>query len=273
MRSVTLVHKSWYSYEGTLETPNISHSTVLLSDFAVSWSIEKLSYALNRFGVIPPRHLMNEAFARGRSGKAYSWEPFQISEQEYAELSENLINNSNDGFIVADESLWSCSTLDKWFEALRSKISLNPTFKRFSWDVQHALIGIPVSETQWIPRNRAKKEHKTTNIDGILRPLERFFRGLEHCTPHCCAIEAYNFYASNVLEQADNLGRNKVAGLLDRVLIDFDELDDAVEVVSSELLNDKLMKQEMRSLIEHFLAVLSRGDQMSEIPCERRLDD
>ncbi|MEQ8207927.1 MAG: DUF6331 family protein, partial [Woeseia sp.] len=230
-----------------------------LNEFVGSSTIEALSNAIGQFGVIPPRHLMNELFSSGQAGKSYSWEPFQISEQEYEALSESLVTGSCEGFVTTDRSLWSSATLAEWFEALKSKIRANPTYKQFSWRVQHAVIGIPVSKTQWIPRNVDFKGRKSKNIDGILRPLKPFFRGLQHCVPECCRIEAFSFHPDDVLKQADSLGRCELVGLLDNALIDLEQLDDSIEVVISEVFNDKVMKQEMISLIEHFLAVLARG--------------
>lgn len=260
MRSVTVTRSSWYSYDGELETPNVTVTTEPLNEFVASSTITPLSAAIGQFGVIPPRHLMNELFSSGQAGKSYSWEPFQISELEYKTLSDSLVGNSCDGFVITERSLWTSATMDEWFEALKSKIRSNPTVKQLSWSVQHSVIGIPIAKTEWITRNVDFKGRKSENIDGILRPLRPFLRGLQHCVPECCRIDVFSFHADNVLKQADEQGRRELAGLLDKVLIDLEQLDDSIEVVSSEMLNDKLMKQEVCSLIEHFRAVLARGE-------------
>ena len=130
--------------------------------------------------------------------------------------------------------------------------------KQLSFSVQHGILGIPLGEGRWIPRNLDLKGRKSKSIDGVLSPLAGFFRALEHCTPYCCRLEAFNFDAENVLAQADTLGRSEIIRLLDAAIIDIEQIDPDVEVFKSELLNSKLMRQELEQLLRHFVTVISR---------------
>ncbi len=263
MESVRVTRTSYYSYEGTLKSPNITHSNLSLKDFVTAAMDRELDLAIRGYGVIPPLHIMNDVFARGQSGKSYSWVPFRISESQYERLAGALVEHAHDGFVIVDESLWSNQDFKQWFAALRAKIKANPTFKQLSFSVQHEILGIPLGEGQWIPRNLDLKNRKSKKIDGVLSPLGSFFRALEHCTPYCCRLEAFNFDADNVLAQADELGRSEIMRLLDTAIIDIEQIDADVEVFKSELLNSKLMRQELEQLLQHFATVISRRQACS----------
>lgn len=259
MEPTRVTHASYYSYEGTLESPRLTHTDLSLEDFVMSGMDRDLDLALKGYGVVPPLTLMNDVFDRGQSGKAYSWEPFRISQSQYEELASALIEHAHEGFVIADRSLWSSPDFGHWFAGLNAKIRATPTFKKLAWGVQHSVLGIPLGEGRWIARDLALEGRKSASIDGVLNPLSRFFRGLAHCTPYCCRIEAFNFEVQNVLEQADKLGRGEVAGLLDAAIIDLQQLDASIEVFDSEMLNSKISRPELEQLLTHFVAVISRA--------------
>jgi hypothetical protein len=88
--------------------------------------------------------------------------------------------------------------------------------------------------------------------------MSTFLRRLEHCAPGCCAIAAYGFHPEYVLAQADKIGRLNVIRLLDNAIIDLEQLDSSVKVVSSSQMNSSLMRNEMFALLKHLVAVLSK---------------
>ena len=266
MDDIIVKYESYYSYNGRLETPKVSYSTWSLPDFASSYCVPDIADAVQHFGVVPPRHLMNEAFERGVSinrafgpdtKTGYSWTPFRISEDEYDVLSTELTSDARLYTAIADETLWSCNDIDEWADAVKQKAGADPTYTRLSWAYQHALLGIPVGREQWIPRNRDFENRKFVKVDPILRPLKDFFRGMEDCTPDCCGFSAFDFCEEKVFQSADKVGRARVMNQLTNAEIDLGELDPSIEVLDSRMLRTRLMRDELAALFEHFTTVLS----------------
>jgi len=241
------------------DSRSAGHNDLSLEDFVMSGMDRDLYTALKGYGVVPPLPLLNAVFDRGQSGDAYTWEPFRISESDYARLAAALTENAHEGFVITDESLCNSPDFEHWFAALDAKIRANPAYKTLAWSVEHRLLGIPLGEGRWIARDSDLGGRKARNIDGALNPLGSFFRALEHCTPWCCRIEAYDFRSQNVLEQADELGRSDVIRRLEAAIIDLEELDPAIEVLESERLNSTLARRELEQLLDHFVTVLSRA--------------
>ena len=96
--------------------------SALLAEFLLTTPV--FAHALRSFGVVPPIHILNEvlssgSYDAGMSGGA-SWEPFEVSAEEYEELVEQL-TTSLDHSIIEDPELWDRSTYEKWHGALLSK--------------------------------------------------------------------------------------------------------------------------------------------------------
>ncbi len=243
---------------GKAESPGDFCQTWTLRQLTESGCISELHRATRTIGVIPPREVLNSFFRLGRGGKYVRWEPFELTEQEYIELSRELIIHS-DGYCIEDKSLHEFRDFDTWEQMLVEKIRACPDFKPLSWQAQNDLIGIPIGEAQWIPRSRNLKGGKVTKVDHILSPLQLFFRRLEHCVPYCCAIAAYSFQPEDVSRAADRIDRREVVRLLDNAIIDLEDLDAPSGVVYSEMMNSKLMKSELLALLGHMVSVLSKS--------------
>jgi hypothetical protein len=93
-------------------------------------------YLLGKDGIIPPLHVLNEVFQGGGNnggmGPGTSWRPFRISEADYAELVESLLNLDvaearkthpyvNFDRLVVDETLHHCPNYVEWVQAIIAK--------------------------------------------------------------------------------------------------------------------------------------------------------
>src|SRR5258708_131517 len=123
-RAVRLVnYKTHWSYLG----PGIKRKA-LLSEFMLD-----VLYLMEYSGVIPPLHVLNEVLlSGGNSGgmsPGTSWRPFKISEPEYEELVEALLNLDIEEAkkthpyvafqrVVVDKTLHKTANYIEWVEAV-----------------------------------------------------------------------------------------------------------------------------------------------------------
>jgi hypothetical protein len=81
------------------------------------FDIPHLWLPLRVFKVIPPFHVLNEILISGISEAGMSggcrWQPFQISEEEYAELVEDLITLPGADLSI-DSELQGSKNLEEW---------------------------------------------------------------------------------------------------------------------------------------------------------------
>ncbi len=124
MRSVS--YKTHWSYLG----PGIKHKASL-SEFILD-----VLYLMEVNGVIPPLHVLNEVLqGGGNSGgmsPGTSWKSFKISEAEYSELVEALLNLDIEETkkthpyvtfqrVIVDKTLLESTNYIEWVNAIASK--------------------------------------------------------------------------------------------------------------------------------------------------------
>lgn len=236
-------------------------TTYSLWEYVNSIYVPKLYDAINGLGVMPPRHVVNEVLALGPLGSdVLEWTEIQLTEDAYDSFMKQA-HWSLDGYCIEDRSLWHCPDYTSWHAALITKFKDNPTFKPLTFRAQHRVLGIPLGRDSWFARREIDYDRRAHDVDYILSPLRRFLRALEHCTPDCCGIQAYSFESEYVVEASEKIGRSEVAGILDRVLIDLENLDlDGTEVRSSDLLNTSLHIDELIVLLRHMRKEICRPE-------------
>jgi hypothetical protein len=105
----------------------------LLADFILD-----ILYLMEIKGVIPPLHILNEVLLKGGNtggmGPGTSWRPFSISENEYKELVEALLQLEVSEAkkihpyirfekVTVDQDLHQKTTYLEWLEAITAKYS------------------------------------------------------------------------------------------------------------------------------------------------------
>lgn len=83
-------------------------------------------YQLTQGGVIPPLHVLNECLRAGTHHAGMSgasdWKPFELTQDEYEELVENLVTHP-DYQIEECRELWDRPNYKKWSGAALSRHS------------------------------------------------------------------------------------------------------------------------------------------------------
>jgi hypothetical protein len=159
---------------------------------------------------------------------------------------------SLDGYCIEDRSLWHHPDYKTWRAALDNKLKDNPKFKPLKFGAQHRVLGIPLGRDNWLSRREIDYNRRSPDVDYILYPLRDFLRALEHCHPDCCGLQAYSFEPEWIVEASEKIGRSEAVGLLDRVLIDLENLElDGTEVRSRDLFNTSLHIDELVALLRH----------------------
>jgi hypothetical protein len=81
------------------------------------FNIPALSFALRVWKTIPPYHILNEILRSGVSEAGMSggceWQPFELTEEEYAELLQDLLTLPNLDLSV-DVEFKNASNLKSW---------------------------------------------------------------------------------------------------------------------------------------------------------------
>lgn len=90
------------------------HKEALLADFArdLHWIF------IHKH--IPPFQILNEALLAGYSPREAEWEPFQVTEDEYEELVNELLSNPREGFkrYSAPEDVKSMTQWSTWLQSI-----------------------------------------------------------------------------------------------------------------------------------------------------------
>jgi hypothetical protein len=122
----TVKYKTHWSYLG----PGIKKENTL-AEFLLD-----VLYLMERHGVVPPLHVLNEVLRTGGSnggmGPGTTWRGFKISEVEYAELVDALLAMNIAQArkehpyvmferIIIDEELNNASTYSEWLRRLGEK--------------------------------------------------------------------------------------------------------------------------------------------------------
>ncbi len=257
MRTIPFETHSYYSYQGTLKEPRITHRRETLDVFLCRENL--FSYEIEKIGVVPPRHIINHVLKSGEA-RSYFWEGFEIDEAEYQELCQTLSDKS-DGYCVQVPDLAGYKTYQSWWRALVDKIHNNPRFKPITnWSVQNDLIGIPIGPQQWIVRDSHIKHDEAVNVDRLLKPLNDFLRRLETaCVADCCGMAAFDLYPENINERLSQDDKLKVIPLLESTIQTLQELPASHQYLKSERLNSTLTRAAMVQVFQHILDVISRG--------------
>jgi hypothetical protein len=106
-----------YKTHGAVGGESWQHSS--LTEFL--FNIPALSHSLRTLRIVPPLHVLNELLSSGISEAGMSggcqWRSFRISDDEYAELTEDLCTLPGAGVSV-DGELNECATLDEWHQRI-----------------------------------------------------------------------------------------------------------------------------------------------------------
>lgn len=88
------------------------------------FDIPALSFALRVWKTVPPRHVLNEILRSGVSESGMSggceWQPFEITDEEHAELLKDLLTLPNANLFV-DNKLENARNLKDWRSQLLKK--------------------------------------------------------------------------------------------------------------------------------------------------------
>jgi hypothetical protein len=73
---------------------------------------------------IPPRYVLNQLLALGKADAGMSggceWKPFELADEEYRELVDELLTKPDMNFIE-DATLSACQNMDEWRSKVRQK--------------------------------------------------------------------------------------------------------------------------------------------------------
>jgi len=234
------------------EAPVPTKTVFTLWEYVGSVYAPQLYEAIKVIGVMPPRHVLNEVLAREPVGSyIMEWTPVEVNDEAY-EYFVKQVHWSLDGYCIEDRSLWHHPDYKTWRAALDNKLKDNPKFKPLEFGAQHRVLGIPLGRDNWLSRREIDYNRRSPDVDYILYPLRDFLRALAHCHPDCCGLQAYSFEPEWIVEASEKIGRSEAVGLLDRVLIDLENLElDGTEVRSRDLFNTSLHIDELVALLRH----------------------
>ena len=243
-------------HTGPLAQPRYEERAMPLVEFMTAVYVPEFYDAVGFLGVVPPLQVVNELLCRpARDAEVYDWSPRAISQAQFLELQHMLCERDPD-YCIVDESLWDCPDYDSWRAALTEKIRANPQYKPLKFGAQHAVLGIPLGEGQWLRTRPIDKARRGWNVDPLLFPLRDFLLSLTHCTPYCCGIEAFAFDREMVDEHCDRFGRSALMGALDRVLLDLENHDAPRSEVHSDFMNCSLHVDDLIELLRHLQRIL-----------------